>query len=387
MLKQKNEQNRSAKPWLKTLKTVALLGLMFLSSGCALDGFQSTVYGNGPVARMQAETFWITVVVSAVIFAVVGSILAYSIMKFRVDGELDKDAPLPEQSHGDPLTELLVVFISVALVGIIAVPSINVVFKAGTLPEDSNPLVVNVTGYQWWWRFEYPELGVVTANEFAIPAGRPVKFNLESGDVIHSFWIPRLGGKMDVVPGQDNWLWLQADEEIARGKMIPGVVKNDNDGREDAESASLSTGLLYGHCTEYCGDSHAFMRMRALVLTESDFMAWVDGQKEPAPQPITDSEKLGKELFGQNCATCHTQNHDTAHPQPQYPDLTHFGSRSSVGAGIMPNTHANIKEWIGDIEHIKHGNKMYEEGKLRGIDFEFTEQELNALADYLLSLK
>ena len=192
----------------------SLLAFLALTTAGCVDGVQSTLDPLGPVAERQMSTFMVTLWVSLGIFAVVGSFLVYCIVKYRYEGEITPDTPLPDQGHGNALTEIALILVSVGLVGVIAIPTVTGVFWLGTEPANEDVMVIDVTGQQWWWKFDYPDLGVTCANEFAIPAGRPVRFNLNSADVQHSFWIPRLGGKMDLLPGQDNWLWLEADPAL-----------------------------------------------------------------------------------------------------------------------------------------------------------------------------
>lgn len=321
-------------------------------TGCGLSGKQSTLDADGPVAQLQYQTFLVTLWVSVAIFAVVGGMFLYCLVKFRVPGEdVPPEHPLPDQSHGNPLLEIGVIFVSILLVGIVAVPTVYGVLYSGTLPEGQKPLVIQVTGYQWWWKFEYPELGVVTANEAVIPVGRPVQFKVRTDDVLHSFWIPRLGGKMDLTPGQDDWIWLQADKP----------------------------GEFWGQCTEYCGDSHAFMRMRVIGKTEGEFDQWViDQRKDVAVKPPAILSK------GQ-CAACHTLRGTYAQGVIG-PDLTHVGSRNSIAAGIHVNSEENIRQWLDHPNEWKPGNKMYKDG-YQLLNIQLTDEEEQELARYLFSLK
>lgn len=341
-------------------RAAAACCLALLASGCSawsLNGPQSTLAPDGPVAHRQMDVFLVTLWVAVGIFAVVGSLFAYCLVRFRAKGDVTADTPLPDQGHGNTMLEMGLIMVSILLVGVIAVPTLTGIFYVGTMPNDKNAVTVNVTGLQWWWKFDYPDLGVSTANEVALPTGVPVRFNLKTADVLHAFWIPRLGGKMDLVPQQDNWLWLQGD--------VPG--------------------LYYGQCAEFCGESHAFMRFRARVLDALDYQNWIANQKAPAsPDPALAVE--GKRLFMKNqCATCHTIR-GQGPAGTIGPDLTHIGSRASIAAGIMDNTEENLIQWIQDPYKHKPGNTMYKAGYVP-FKVQMAQDDIIYLAKYLHSLK
>lgn len=375
-----------------------LLALLAMSITGCVDGVRSTLNPLGPVAERQMSTFMVTLWVSLVMFAVVGSFLVYCIMKFHHKGEITKDTPLPDQAHGNALTEIGLILVSVFLVGIIAVPTVQGVFYVGTVPTDEKVYEVNVTGLQWWWKFEYPEYGVVTANEIAIPAGRPVKFNLQTADVLHSFWVPRLGGKMDLNPGQDNWLWLQADPDMLAADAKELSISEGSPRWEHLPKDYPFQGyVLYGQCAEYCGSSHAFMQFRVLVLDDANFQKWVAWQKSDAKSDLPEGERsVGQQLFTrEKCATCHTVRGTNARGLVG-PDLTHIGTRTSIAAGWMENTVENMGKWIqnpGAIkpENIMHttGYKHYDKwgGLVNNPQIEITDAERDVLAKYLYSLK
>jgi cytochrome c oxidase subunit 2 len=218
----------------------------------------------------------------------------------------------------------------------------------------TNSLLIKVIGHQFWWEFQYPEFNLTTANEVHQPIGRTANFELTSADVIHSFWIPALGGKRDVVPGRTNYLWWTPDPN--------------------------TSGVYLGQCAELCGYSHANMRMRGIVQTPEDFAAWVRQQQAPAATPPANTPAAqGAQLFTQKgCAGCHTINGTSAAGKTA-PDLTHFGSRLTVAAGIMDNNTANVKRWLADPPTVKPGSLMPNLG-LNGA-------ELDALAAYLEFLK
>jgi cytochrome c oxidase subunit 2 len=216
-------------------------------------------------------------------------------------------------------------------------------------------LRIQVTASQWWWDIQYDNaiasLRVTTANEIHIPVGRAIRFDLLSTDVIHSLWIPNLQGKIDLVPGRRNELWLRAD--------LPGIYR--------------------GQCAEFCGLQHAKMALVVVAETPDDFERWLGGNRAPAPPPATPEQERGKEVVERGpCAMCHTIAGTVAGGRTA-PDLTHVASRSTLGAGSLPNTRGHLAGWIADPQGIKPGNRMPPPG--------LTSDELQAVLAYLESLK
>ena len=184
-----------------------LLGTLLLG-GCALDGPQSIFETAGPVARDQAELFMFIFWLAVLVFVVVTGVLIYTVAKYRQRG--DDDGSVPDQIHGVAWLEATWTAAPAVILVIIGIPTVGMIFNQESRVDPvGEDLVVNVTGYQWWWEFEYPELGITTANELHIPTGRRVVLNVNSGDVLHSFWVPQLAGKRDLIPNQDNQLWLE----------------------------------------------------------------------------------------------------------------------------------------------------------------------------------
>lgn len=222
-------------------------------------------------------------------------------------------------------------------------------------PEPANALKISVQGEQWWWRISY-ELedgnSFELANELRLPVERPIHFELKSSDVIHSFWIPALGGKVDMIPGRVTELLLEP----------------------------VKTGLFRGMCAEYCGDSHAFMNFYVQVEEWEQFHAWQLRQQQPAEDPKSETSKTGSKLFLSNgCGACHNIR-GTMADGTLGPDLTHLGSRLSIGAALLPNTEENLIKWISDTERVKPGVHMPAFNML-------SNDELKALATYLRGLK
>lgn len=335
-----------------------LLAGLFLS-GCSvfIDAHQTTFDPKGPIARDQLTLFYITLGVVTFIFVVVASILLYAVVRYRAKPGSGQET-LPEQTHGNPLLEAGVVAASIALLVVIAVPTVRSAIYIYTVPEDGEILEVTATGYQWWWTFEYPELGVMTANEMWIPKETNIRINLRTQDVIHSFWVPKLAGKVDMIPNRNNWMWLRADEE----------------------------GMFHGQCAEFCGESHANMLFRVISVGRDEFDAWVARQRQPGRDPATADDPLalaGRELFQtKGCVQCHHVEGLGLDGGILGPDLTHFGERHTVAAGLLANTPENLAAWIRDPERIKPGNLM----TAGVVNQNLTEPEIERLVAYLKSL-
>jgi cytochrome c oxidase subunit II len=196
--------------------------------------------------------------------------------------------------------------------------------------ESPSAMRVEVVGNQWWWEFRYPELGVITANELHVPVGTPLRLEITSNDVVHSFWAPRFGWKKDAIPGKVNTMSVQVGQ--------PGVYD--------------------GVCTEYCGLQHAWMRIAVVAQSPGEFDAWVQAQQQPRPPPQDPTSVRGQEVFlSSTCVACHTMQGTSATARVG-PDLTHLGSRIAIGAGVLENTPENPQQWIRDPQRIKPGVLM-----------------------------
>lgn len=200
-------------------------------------------------------------------------------------------------------------------------------------PKGAEPFTIEVTGHQWWWEVRYkntdPSRDFTTANEIHIPVGRPVRFELKGGDVIHSFWVPALSGKTDTIPGQTNVTWLEADR----------------------------AGRYRGQCTEYCGLQHAHMAVFVVAEPPAAFAAWWQGQLAPAPAPADAPAQQGEAIFVTKCGACHSVNGTIAQGKVA-PDLTHLMSRATIAAGAAPNTPAGLSGWIANPQGVKPGTLM-----------------------------
>jgi len=333
----------------------AALGLIVVAlfgAGCtqAADPYlpMTTVFPASDWGKQIQDLYVLLFWMALVVFVGVEGFLLYAILRFR----RRRDNELPSQVHGNTRLEVTWTVLPSLVLLVIAVPSMATIFSSYTLPASaSDALKVRVIGHQWWWEYQYPELGVTTANELHLPLGRTAIFELESIDVIHSFWIPRMGGKIDAVPSHTNHMWFTPQE----------------------------TGEFLGQCVEFCGTQHANMRLRAFVQTEADFNAWVQGQRAAAAEPTAGLVQRGADLFqGSACIGCHTIRGTKAQGTVG-PDLTHVGSRTTIAAGILDNTPQNMKRWVQNPQGVKVGAKMP--------NLNLTDADATAIAAYLLSLK
>jgi len=317
---------------------------LILPGGCSLDLPMTTAVARSDLAREILSVYQVLVWVALGIATLVSVVLIYVLVRFRER----PGAPLPRQTRGHTLLEIAWTVAPALVLLVIAIPTIQVIFTTqGAARPDALPVLV--VGRQWWWEFQYPTLGVVTANELHLPAGRRIVLQLEGEDVIHSFWVPLLGGKRDVVPGRRNLLTLTAD----------------------------APGEYWGQCAEFCGASHANMRLRVIVDPPEAFEAWLLAQRVPAAEP-TGVAAEGKAIYARSaCVGCHVIRGLSAGTLG--PDLTHFGSRSTVAAGLYPNTVEHVTAWLKDPPALKPGVKMPRLG--------LTDEQARAVATYLLSLK
>jgi cytochrome c oxidase subunit 2 len=305
----------------------------------------STLAGKSDVARAQLSVYAVIAWASLLIALVVGVALAWVLVRYRERA----GTGLPPQTRGHTLLEIAWTVAPAIVLLVIAIPTIQVIFRTAGTAAPKDALEVTVRAWQWWWEFRYPSLDVVTANELHLPSGRTVVLRLEGPDVLHSFWVPQLGGKRDVVPGRENVI-----------VMTPSAP-----------------GEYWGQCAEFCGTSHANMRFRVIVDPPRDFERWTAAQKAPPAEPEGIAAE-GKTLFAASaCVGCHTIRGVSAGVLG--PDLTHFGSRKMMMAGLRPNTPANVVAWIKDPPALKPGAKMPAVG--------LTDHQARALAAYLAGLK
>lgn len=321
-----------------------------LAGACARNAPLDSLQPEGPIAR-QIDGLWDVVFAAAVaVFVVVEGLIVLAVIRFR---QRKGDTENPKQTHGNTPLEIAWTIAPALMLAVLAIPTVLTIFALAREPADS--LHVTVTGQQWWWGYEYPEEKVITANELHIPTGRPVRISLESKDIIHSFWVPRLGGKQDVVPGRTNHVSIQADRP----------------------------GSYAGTCTEYCGLSHANMRLKVIAHTPADFARWITEQRRPAAEPTSALARKGKQIFlARQCVTCHAIR-GTAAKATTAPDLTHFADRSAFAGAIFTRNEENLRAWLRDAPARKPGSKMP-----AGIaEMGLTESDITALIAFLQGLR
>jgi len=269
--------------------------------------------------------------ITAVIFLVVAGVAVFALVRFR--RRRGDDGREPPQVYGSQQIELAWTLVPLLIVVVLFLVTARYIYAIERRPQPPEALEVTIVGHQWWWEIRYPKLGIVTANEVHVPESDPANptptfITLESADVIHSFWIPQLAGKMDVIPNKTNRVWIDPQR----------------------------TGTYVGQCAEYCGLQHAGMRLAVTVHTRDDFARWAAEQQAHARDEVQVRE--GRELFSSlACINCHTVRGTTANGVFG-PDLTHLMSRSTIGAGVAPNTPKTLRAWVADPASLKPGALM-----------------------------
>lgn len=315
--------------------------------GCS--GNQSVLNPQGPGARSIAHLIWMLFALAGVVYVLVLAAMFWAIRRTRRESD---DSPATTRTLTRSVTAAAI--LTGAILVVLALSSVTAE-RGLTNPSGPGAVEVDVIGHQWWWDFQYHDVSpsdwVASPNELHIPLGVPVVLRLVSRDVIHSFWVPNLHGKRDLVPGQVTYTWIQAD--------TPGVYR--------------------GQCAEFCGHQHAHMAFIVVAEPMRDFQAWIQRQRQPAPEPATPERQRGQDLFlHTTCVTCHTIRGTTAGSRVG-PELTHVASRQTIGAGTLPNTRAHLAEWISNSQAIKPGNRMPPHN--------FSPADLDALLSYVRSLQ
>jgi len=295
-------------------------------------------------AQNIANLYWLTFWIAAAIFILVEGLLLYAVIRFR---ERDPKAT-PPKIHGSTPLEIAWTVAPATILLMVFALMVRTMSAAAQPPAEA--MQVKVIGHQWWWEFQYPELGITTANELYVPVGEPVAVELTSDNVIHSFWVPRLAGKTDVVPGQTNSMWFQADR----------------------------VGNYRGQCAELCGAQHANMNFMVIAVPPDQFELWAGRQQQPAVTASGEAAS-GEQIFmsGQ-CIACHAIDGTVAQGIIG-PNLTHFGSRQTIAGLMLENTPENLAHWLADPQAVKPLNKM--------IITELSQDEIEALVQYLGSLQ
>jgi len=290
--------------------------------------------------------------IAALVFIVVEALLIYAVWRYRA--KPSEPDTLPRQIHGNTPIEIawtIAPAIVLAIVFVMTIRTMGVVAAPPPATAAGEPLLIKVIGHQWWWEVQYPELGIVTASDIHDPVGRPVQFELTSGDVIHSFWVPELQGKTDVIPGRTNNSHFTVDQP----------------------------GEYLGMCAEFCGAQHARMRFKVIAESPEEFETWVANQQSPPAEPATPLAQQGQQAFMTNaCIGCHTID-GTAAQGKTGPNLTHFGSRDTIAAGTLSNTPENLARWLRNPQEVKPGALMP--------NLNLSETTIDQLVAYLESLQ
>ena len=299
-------------------------GFLLLLAACDAP---SVLRPRGAAAGEEATLGWVLLVIAAVVVVIVSALVTIAAFRrHRETGDLVQ--PVKGETHWITFGGLLIP--AVILVGVFVLTMFTL--RALARPSDG-PVTITITGHQWWWELRYDDGGgapFTTANEIHIPVGQRVRLHLRTGDVIHSFWVPELAGKTDLIPGRKNTMWIEAD----------------------------SAGTYRGQCAEYCGLQHAHMAIQVVAEPEEQYAAWATHQRAPAAEPVDRDTWMGRQAFaGSGCAACHTVRGTRAQGIVG-PDLTHVASRKSLAAGTLPNTRGWLAGWIVNAQSLKPGAHM-----------------------------
>ena len=308
-------------------------------------------------AEMIHSSAMVVLAVTAVIFVVVTFLMVFVVWKFRRKGPED-DLKEPPQIYGSTHVELAWTVVPIIITFVLILVTSRTIgeIQNKTMPE--NAVQIRLVGHQWWWEIHYPKEGIVTANEIHVPVSRregpgvrPTELILESADVIHSFWVPQLAGKTDLIPNRRNKTWIEP----------------------------FATGTFFGNCAAYCGTQHANMLLRVIVHEPEDYDRWV---REMQKIPATPTEGLAaqghKDFFANSCVNCHQVDGTTA-KGVFGPDLSKLMTRQTIGAGVAPLTPENLRLWVRDPQILKVGCLMP--------DMKLRDSEVDAITAYLLTLK
>ena len=307
---------------------------------------------HGPAARMIHDLSWLVLGICAGLFLVVEGMIFYGVLFYRRKKN-DKSKDEPRQVYGSNPVEIAWTIIPLLIVFVLALTTVRTIRSIELTEAPAGALKVVAIGHQWWWEYRYmddsvPGGEVVVANELHVPINRPVWLRLESADVIHSWWVPALAGKMDVIPNHTNHTWFTAETE----------------------------GLYLGQCAEYCGNQHAGMLLRVIASKPAEFDAWL--QTQVAPTVNDTAVAMGRDIFQEYaCSNCHTVKGVS---DGQFaPDLTHLMSRQTIASGVAPLDPTTLRAWIENPQALKPGCNMP--------SLQLDPQELNAVTAYLLTLR
>ena len=312
----------------------------------ALAASRSPFTPASPQAADIRSLFWFVIVAAGVIFVVVEGALIYSAFAHR-----DRPGRVAAQFSGNTRLEIAWTALPAILLAVVFVLTVRTMQQVGTPNGATDPLVIHVVGHQFWWEFDYTNPKIVTANELHVPVGQPIVLEVTSADVIHSFWVPSISGKTDANPGMVNTLYITVDKP----------------------------GTYLGQCAEFCGAGHTWMEIRVIAQTPVAYQAWVRDQEKPAATPSGGLAAQGEQVFmSQTCKSCHTID-GTSAKGIVGPNLTHIGSRETIGAGVLTNTPTNMALWLKNPQAVKPGARMP--------NFNLTPGQVKVLTAYLESLR
>ncbi|WP_202077256.1 cytochrome c oxidase subunit II [Caldalkalibacillus salinus] len=345
--------------WQIVQRFLPILTVMLLLAGCGAPEL-SALDPSGVVAEKQLSLIILSLAIMVFVFLVVIVIFTYVLIRYRAKpGQEDE---IPEQVEGNHKLEIIWTVIPILLLIVLAIPTVMTTFTlAEEAPEEGDAMRVEVVANQYWWEFRYPDHGIVTAQELHIPTGEKVYVTLDSNDVIHSFWVPAIAGKMDNNPGLTNNFWLQADQAMTYD----------------------------GRCTELCGPSHALMNFKVVAQEPDEFESWVESMQnfEDVAEEEVESEAvaLGREVYATNCISCHAI--DSTQEGGIGPNLAGFGDREFFAGLFMKpsddpeSANEELKSWIREPYKYKPDNNMPEFP-----ESQISDEELDALVEYLHSL-
>jgi cytochrome c oxidase subunit 2 len=339
--------------WLGAAST-SLVGGIFAAEAWARDAVpQPDIFAPASTpAYAIRELSWLVLGVTGGIFLVVAVLLAYILVRFR--GPSRSASSEPPQVYGSSRIELAWTLVPLLIVVVLFLTTARYDFAIELAKPTGNALEVTIVGHQWWWEIRYPALGIVTANELHVPLSEPpgtspTFITLQSADVIHSFWVPQLAGKLDLIPNKTNRLWLDP----------------------------RSPGTYVGQCAQFCGVQHAGMLLRVTVHPKAEFDNWVAAQRQPAVDDP--SARSGREVFESvACVSCHTIR-GTRGNGLFGPDLTHLMSRTTIGSGVVDNTPEHLRTWVDDPNRLKPGVLMPA--------MTLSREDLDQVAAYLATLR
>ena len=355
---------------LRMVWSAAIASMLVLLAGCAsaagLDGSASTLRPDGSQARnifnLMIPVFWMALVV----FVVVEGLLIYTVFRFR----RRPNSAIPAQIHGNTQIEIAWTIAPALIALVIAVLTFRTQAENSALPTN-NAVYITAVGHQWWFEFQYPGQGdekpLVTASDMYIPVGQPVVITLRAADVVHNFWVPRLAGKTYMIPGKTNFMTFTAERE----------------------------GIYKAACSEFCGENHALMRFRVIAVSKDEYARWVAAMRTAPPEAAAGAATLGgdptrgKALFldaKKLCVTCHIIDGTSAKGNIG-PNLTHYGSRLTVGSGLLPNTPENTAKWIKESGSIKSNNLMARQISPSWVQGNLSDQDIADIVAYLFSMK